>query len=138
MHKLPARRAAVQLRYELQPQGAALMGWVSASGADSEFVLPVIIADDENYDMPDSNTVILHRDGGDIRVSHSGLAADPKRIFNFSGGFSALELKMKPDKDGNFGAVISCIALVNKNWTLGHEKLDTKAECLKTPSLTEP
>ena len=29
-------------------------------------------------------------------------------------------------------------ALVNKNWTRGHEKLDTKVECLKTPSLTEP
>ena len=30
------------------------------------------------------------------------------------------------------------VALVNKNWTRGHEKLDTKVECLKTPSLTEP
>ena len=29
-------------------------------------------------------------------------------------------------------------ALVNKNWTRGHEKLDTKVESLKTPSLTEP
>ena len=29
-------------------------------------------------------------------------------------------------------------ALVNKNWTCGHEKSDTKVECLKTPSLTEP
>ena len=29
-------------------------------------------------------------------------------------------------------------ALINKKWTLGHEKLDTKFEYLKTPSLTEP
>ena len=29
-------------------------------------------------------------------------------------------------------------ALVNKNWTLGHEKSDTKVESLKTPSLTGP
>jgi len=106
-HNFPAHRAAVQLRYELQPQGAALMGWVSASGRDAEFVLPVILADDENYDISDENNVILHRNGGDVRISHSGLKADPRRIFNFSGGFSALELRIAPDNDGNFGAVIS-------------------------------
>lgn len=105
--KAPARRAAVQLRYELQPQGAALMGWVSAAGAKAEFVLPVILSDDESYDIVDPNTVILRRAGGDVRVSHCGLCAEPRRIFNFSGGFSALELRMAPDREGNFGAVLS-------------------------------
>ena len=45
--------------------------------------------------------------GGDVRVSHCGLCAEPRRIFNFSGGVSALELRMAPDREGNFGAVLS-------------------------------
>ena len=106
-HNAPPRRAAVQLRYELQPQGAAMMGWVSPGGANAEFVLPMILADDEAYDITDPNTVILRRAGASVRVSHSGLISEPRRIFNFSGGFSALELRIKPDKDGNFGAVVS-------------------------------
>jgi hypothetical protein len=42
------------------------------------------------------------------------------------------------NKLSGFCKMVFPFALVNKNWTLGHEKLDTKVECLKTPSLTEP
>lgn len=105
-HNAPARRAAVQMKYELQPQGVALRGRISAAGVGAEFVVPVLLSDDEAYDMPDVNTIILHRAGGDVHVSHSGLKAEPRRIFNFSGGFSALELRIVPDRDGNFEAVL--------------------------------
>ena len=54
----------------------------------------------------------------------------PSEVFHASGITYQSFLCWKP--------LIEQYALVNKNWTHGHEKLDTKVECLKTPSLTEP
>ncbi len=106
-HNPPVRRAACQLRYDIRPEGVSLIGWVSPCAAGkAEFVLPVILADDEAYEISDDNTVILKREGAEVKVNHSGLKSAPRRIFNFSGGFSALELRIAPDADGNFGAAI--------------------------------
>lgn len=106
-HAPMSRRPACQLRYDITPQGATIVGWVSPAAKGAEFVLPVILADDEEYALTDENTATLRRAGAEVRVEHSGLAAEPRRIFNFSGGFSALELRIAPDADGNFAAAIS-------------------------------
>ena len=106
-HNFPVHHAACQLRYDIQPDGVSIIGWVSPAAAkNAEFVLPMIISDDEAYETGSDGALTLHRAGADVIVKHSGLKADPRRIFNFSGGFSALELKLLPDEDGNFGAAI--------------------------------
>lgn len=107
-HQPPVRRAACQLRYDVTPEGVSVVGWVSPCGAaEAEFVLPVIISDDEAYEFDSENSVILRREGADVRVNFSSLSTEPRRIFNFSGGFSALELRIAPDAEGNFGAAIN-------------------------------
>ena len=106
-HNAPVPRAAYQLRYEIGANGVAVIGWVSPSAAEkAEFVLPVILSDDEVYEFMDDGTLLLRRNGGDVKVAHSRLKSEPRRIFNFSGGFSALELRIIPDKNGNFAAEI--------------------------------
>jgi len=106
-HKLPVRHASGQLRYDINPDSVSIIGWVSPSAAkNAEFVLPVILSDDELFETVGNDTIILHKTGADVTVKHSGLKNEPRRIFNFSGGFSALELTLSPDAGGNFGAAI--------------------------------
>ena len=106
-HQPPVRRAACQLRYDITEEGVSIVGWVSPVAAkEAEFVLPVILSDDEAYEFDGERSLLLRREGADVRVNFSSIKAEPRRIFNFSGGFSALELRIAPDADGNFGAVI--------------------------------
>lgn len=106
-HNSPVPRPAAQLRYEISENCVSLVGWVSGSAAaNSEFVLPVILSDDEEYILADEHTVILKRDAADVRIVHSGIKPAPRRIFNFSGGFTALELRIVPDSNGNFIASV--------------------------------
>lgn len=106
-HCAPAKRTACQLKYDIQPDSVSIVGWVSPCGAEyAEFVLPVLLEDCEEYSVIDDNTLLLHREGADVRVEHSGMKSAPRRIFNFSGGFSALELRISPDSEGCFGASI--------------------------------
>ena len=66
----------------------------------------------------------------------SNTAADPGTENMLIHGDNLLALKALESK---YAGQVKCIyALVNKNWTRGHEKMDTRVECLKTPSLTEP
>ena len=108
-HHAPAFRAVCNMKYELRGSGVTLSGHVSkGAAADASLIVPVILSDDEEWERISGGRLILHREGGDVEIGISGLRSEPRRIFNFSGGFSALELKVAPDDTGLFSINI-CI-----------------------------